>query len=74
MVCILSVGDHKFKKKSFKKMLSLINESHRTVVIVSHSIASLRSLCQNVIWMHDGEIRRIGEANAVLDEYEEFMS
>ncbi len=71
---VLSVGDHKFKKKSFKKMLSLINESHRTVVIVSHSIASLRSLCQNVIWMHDGEIRRIGEANAVLDEYEEFMS
>ena len=66
---VLSVGDHKFKKKSFKKMQELISDSHRTVVIVSHSIPSLRSLCQNVIWMHDGEIKKMGEANEVLDEY-----
>ena len=71
---VLSVGDHKFKKKSFKKMQKLISDSHRTVVIVSHSIPSLRSLCQNVIWMHDGEIKKMGEANEVLDEYTEFMN
>lgn len=70
---VLSVGDHKFKKKSFEKMQELISDSHRTVVIVSHSIPSLRSLCQNVMWMHDGEIKKIGEANEVLDEYTEFM-
>lgn len=70
---VLSVGDHKFKKKSFEKMQELISDSHRTVVIVSHSIPSLRSLCQDVMWMHDGEIKKIGEANEVLDEYTEFM-
>lgn len=70
---VLSVGDHKFKKKSFKKMKSLINDSHRTVVIVSHSIDTLRSLCSEVMWMHDGVVKKIGDANEVLDEYEEFM-
>lgn len=70
---VLSVGDHKFKKKSFKKMQSLINDSNRTVVIVSHSIETLRSLCTEVMWMHEGEIKRIGDPNEVLDEYEEFM-
>ena len=70
---VLSVGDQKFKKKSFKKMEELINDSHRTVVIVSHSIPSLRSLCQQVMWMHDGEIKKIGDTDEVLDEYTEFM-
>ncbi|MCI8635511.1 MAG: ABC transporter ATP-binding protein [Eubacterium sp.] len=70
---VLSVGDRKFKKKSFKKMEELISDSHRTVIIVSHSDASLRSLCQQVMWMHDGQIKKIGETNEVLDEYTEFM-
>ena len=43
------------------------------VLIVSHSDASLRSLCQQVMWMHDGQIKKIGETNEVLDEYTEFM-
>lgn len=70
---VLSVGDQKFKKKSFRKMKELINDEKRTVVIVSHSISSLRKLCTEVMWMHDGEIKKIGEANEVLDEYEAFM-
>lgn len=70
---VLSVGDHKFKKKSYKKMKSLINDSNRTVVIVSHSIDTLRSLCTEVMWMHEGVIKKIGDPNEVLDEYEEFM-
>lgn len=70
---VLSVGDHKFKKKSFEKMQELISDSHRTVIIVSHSIPSLRSLCQKVMWMHDGGIKKIGDTDEVLDEYAEFM-
>ena len=34
---VLSVGDAKFKKKSYKKMQELIMDENRTVVIVSHS-------------------------------------
>ena len=70
---VLSVGDQKFRKKSFNKMKSLISNKDRTVVIVSHSIDTLRELCDTVMWMHDGQIVRIGEPNSVLDEYVDFM-
>ncbi len=70
---VLSVGDQHFKKKSYKKMKSLINDKKRTVVIVSHNISTLKELCNTVMWMHDGEIKMIGEPDEVLDKYEEFM-
>ena len=70
---VLSVGDRRFKKKSYKKMKELISDDKRTVVIVSHSIPSLRELCQKVLWINDGEMIMIGEADEVLDKYEAFM-
>lgn len=70
---VLSVGDQRFKKKSYRKMKSLITDEDRTVVIVSHSIGTLRKLCEKVIWINDGEIMMIGDANEVLERYEEFM-
>ena len=70
---VLSVGDQKFKKKSYEKMKSLISNKDRTVVIVSHSIETLKQLCDPVMWMHDGQIKRIGDPNEVLDEYVAFM-
>lgn len=70
---VLSVGDQKFKKKSYAKMKSLISNKERTVVIVSHSIDTLKELCDTVMWMHGGEIKRIGEPGPVLKEYVEFM-
>lgn len=70
---VLSVGDEHFRKKSLKKMKSLINDSDRTVVIVSHSIATLQELCTQVMWMHDGEIKMIGEPKTVLTAYKDFM-
>ena len=47
---VLSVGDQKFKKKSYEKMKSLISNKDRTVVIVSHSIETLKQLCDTVMW------------------------
>lgn len=70
---VLSVGDQKFKKKSYEKMKSLISNKDRTVVIVSHSIETLKQLCDTVIWMHEGQIKRIGDPDEVLDEYVAFM-
>lgn len=70
---VLSVGDEKFKKKSYNKMKSLISNKDRTVVIVSHSISTLNDLCDKVMWMHDGEIKEIGEPKTVLAHYKEFM-
>ena len=62
---VLSVGDAKFKKKSYKKMKELIMDENRTVVIVSHSTETLEKLCTSLLWLHEGE---------VLEAYNEFMS
>lgn len=71
---VLSVGDAKFKKKSYAKMKSLIGHSDRTVIVVSHSAETLSSLCDNILWLHDGEIKMLGTAEEVLPKYNEFMS
>ena len=70
---VLSVGDQKFKKKSYNKMKSLISNKERTVIIVSHSIETLQELCDTVMWMHDGQIKQIGDPEPVLAEYVDFM-
>ena len=63
---VLSVGDAKFKKKSYNKMKELISNEDRTVVIVSHSSQQLQELCTSILWQ--------GETKKVLEAYEEFMS
>ena len=71
---VLSVGDEKFRKKSMQRMRELINDKDRTVVIVSHSIVTLKQLCDKMIWLHDGQIKMMGETNEVLTAYKKFMS
>jgi len=70
---VLSVGDVKFKEKSYNKMKELISDEHRTVIIVSHSLGTIRDLCNEVLWLHDGEIKMIGKPDDVIPKYEEFM-
>lgn len=70
---VLSVGDIHFKQKSYNKMKELISDDTRTVVIVSHSTKTLVELCDKVIWLHDGLIKKIGKPDAIMKEYEEFM-
>lgn len=71
---VLSVGDAKFKKKSYKKMQELIMDENRTVVIVSHSAETLEKLCTSLLWLHEGEIKMQGDTKTVLDAYNEFMA
>lgn len=71
---VLSVGDAKFKKKSYKKMQELIMDENRTVVIVSHSTETLVKLCTSLLWLHEGEIKMQGDTKTVLDAYNEFMA
>ncbi len=70
---VFSVGDARFKKKSNKKMKSLIMDKDRTVIIISHSLETLRTMCDRVIWLDQGKIKMIGKPDEVLDEYKEFM-
>ena len=69
---VLSVGDQKFKKKSYRKMKELISNRDRTVVIVSHNMSTLKDLCDQIMWMHDGEIVMYDKPEIVLPIYKDF--
>jgi teichoic acid transport system ATP-binding protein len=71
---VLSVGDAKFKKKSYNKMKELIMNKDRTVIIVSHSSETLEELCNSILWLHEGKVKMLGTPQEVLPVYEEFMS
>ena len=71
---VLSVGDARFKKKSYNKMKQLISDENRTVVMVSHDTKTLDGLCDEILCLHDGEIKMYGNTKEVLEKYEEFMS
>lgn len=70
---VLSVGDIQFRAKSYNKMKELISDDTRTVIIVSHNNSTLQELCDEVLWLHEGKIKMIGEPKAVLEAYQEFM-
>lgn len=70
---VLSVGDERFRKKSYDKMKELISNKEKTVIICSHNRTILEELCGRVLWMEKGKIVKIGNAKEVLDEYEEYM-
>lgn len=65
---ILAVGDQHFQDKCFKKLEELKN-SDKTIVIVSHSLGSVKRLCDRAVWLYNGEIRKDGKTKEVIDEY-----
>jgi ABC-type polysaccharide/polyol phosphate transport system ATPase subunit len=68
----LSVGDARFRKKSFRKMRQLCSQD-RTILLVSHALGSIKELCDQAIWMHKGELRMWDDPEAVVDAYTEFL-
>lgn len=70
---VLSVGDARFRKKSFAKMKEMINQEDRTVIIVSHDSKTLISLCDKLLWINDGEMMMFGETKEVLSAYESYI-
>lgn len=65
---ILAVGDQHFQDKCFEKLKEL-KESGKTIVIVSHSLNSVKKLCNRAIWLYNGEIREDGNTDEVIDNY-----
>ncbi|AMK15515.1 ABC transporter ATP-binding protein [Methanobrevibacter olleyae] len=67
---VLGVGDINFRKKSKEKLHSLM-ESNTTVLLVSHSIKEIRTICDKAIWIDKGKVIDMGEVNSICDKYEE---
>ena len=71
---VLSVGDTRFRKKSYAKMKELISQKDRTVVIVSHDRKTVTELCNKLLWINDGELMKFGETKDVLQAYDAYMA
>ena len=65
---ILAVGDQHFQDKCFAKLEELA-KSKMTIVIVSHSLDSIRKLCERAIWINEGKVAMDGKCSEVIDEY-----
>ena len=70
---VLSVGDAKFRKKSEKKILSMMDKGV-TVLFVSHSLEQVKRICTKAMILENGSIRSIGDIDTVSAEYEEMIS
>ena len=69
---VLSVGDGAFKKKSEAKMREII-AGGTTTILVSHSLAQVREMCNKVLWLDKGRQIAFGDAEEICDRYQQFL-
>lgn len=65
----MSVGDESFRKKSAKRLREMIKDQHRTVILASHSMQSIRELCDRVLWLDGGCQTALGPVDEVVEQY-----
>lgn len=65
---ILSVGDFRFQEKCMDRIRGLM-QNGATILLVSHSIEQIRSLCDRALWIEKGDMKMIGNVNEVCDAY-----
>jgi ABC-type polysaccharide/polyol phosphate transport system ATPase subunit len=65
---VLAVGDAAFQEKCMDKFAEFRRKG-KTVVIVSHAMGSLRSMCDRAVWLEHGRLMRQGKANEIVDDY-----
>jgi len=70
---VLSVGDSRFREKSFQSLKNVIEDKNTTVVIVSHSMSQVSELCDYVFWLHQGSIIEHGDPQRILDLYQSYV-
>lgn len=66
---VLGTGDGYFAWKAMKRMEEFCAKG-RAMILVSHSMAAIQSMCNRAIWMQTGEKRLDGDVNAVIAAYE----
>ena len=70
---VLAVGDVEFQKKCLGKMEDVVGEG-RTVLFVSHNMATIRKLCKKAVLLQEGEMHLIGDAEDIISKYLLFSS
>jgi ABC-type polysaccharide/polyol phosphate transport system ATPase subunit len=68
----LSPGDESFREKCEKALLKLIEEK-KTIVLVTHNLGALRTLCSRVIWLENGTVKMDDQARLVINRYKTYQ-
>ena len=66
---VLAVGDAEFQKKAIGKMKDVSQGEGRTVLFVSHNMASIRNLCHTGVVLDKGQVVFHGDAQEAVDQY-----
>ncbi|MGH7717639.1 MAG: ABC transporter ATP-binding protein [Gemmatimonadaceae bacterium] len=66
---VLAVGDLRFRERCVER-LRAFQARGGTMVVVSHDMAMVRSLCSRALWLERGRVRMEGEVNRVVDAYQ----
>ncbi len=66
---LMGVGDMKFRQKSTERMKEMITKS-KALVVVSHSMETIRSLCTRAVWLDKGHLVAEGSVEEVVRQYE----
>jgi ABC-type polysaccharide/polyol phosphate transport system ATPase subunit len=68
----LSAGDAHFKEKAQQKMNELVGKA-RTMLVVSHALGTIKELCDEAIWLHQGRLIRRGEPGEIIEAYTKYL-
>jgi ABC-type polysaccharide/polyol phosphate transport system ATPase subunit len=69
---VLSAGDHSFQAKAEQRMQALISHA-QAVVVVSHDLTSLMTMCSRIVWLDHGRVQMSGPADEVIPLYTAYM-
>jgi len=65
---VLAVADERFQRRAYRR-LEQASEHGSAVMLVSHEMDAVRSICSRAIWLDGGQLRSDGEVNEVADRY-----
>jgi lipopolysaccharide transport system ATP-binding protein len=66
---VLAVGDADFQKKAIGKMQDVAQGGERTVLFVSHNMASVAAICNKGLLLSNGKVNKIGNINEIIEKY-----
>jgi lipopolysaccharide transport system ATP-binding protein len=65
---ILSVGDEAFQRKSYER-IQAFREKGATILLVSHNMDAIESMCQRAVWLDHGKVAALDSAQSVVAQY-----
>lgn len=66
---VLAVGDFRFQEKCENRIQTMIDKG-TTILFVSHSIAQVKKICNKIVWLEKGHVKRFGSSEEICKEYE----